>query len=389
MNENRLYLDIHAIQTLPPSNANRDDTGSPKTAVYGGVRRARVSSQAWKHAMRKMFVEDSSLSNKGVRTKYGIHQLADEIKKRDASLDEDAALKKAMIVFCKLGIIGGLKNNKQKNDEKKVEKAISKFVEDAEKIAKKNDKEVEYKTDVVLFFSRLQIDKLAELAIDGETECTEFQRVFNENPAIDIALFGRMVASNPELGCDASAQVVHAISTHGVQTEFDFYTAVDDLAPEDNAGAAMLDTIEYNSSTLYRYANIAMHDLVRQLGDKRQAINAAELFIESFSNSMPTGKINSFANQTLPQLLMVNIRQDRPVNLVSAFENPVKAKNGNAEPSIIRLFEEEKKVERFVKKPLKSIVVLNKEINVPDWADEENDLGSLIESLCETVEKLL
>ena len=86
---------------------------------------------------------------------------------------------------------------------------------------------------------------------------------------------------------------------------------------------------------------------------------------------------------------MVNIRQDRPVNLVSAFENPVKAKNGNAEPSIIRLFEEEKKVERFVKKPLKSIVVLNKEINVPDWADEENDLGSLIESLCETVEKLL
>ena len=241
----------------------------------------------------------------------------------------------------------------------------------------------------MLFFSRLQIDKLAELAIDGETECTEFQRVFNENPAIDIALFGRMVASNPELGCDASAQVAQAISTHGVQTEFDFYTAVDDLAPEDNAGAAMLDTIEYNSSTLYRYANIAMHDLVRQLGDKRQAINAAELFIESFSNSMPTGKINSFANQTLPQLLMVNIRQDRPVNLVSAFENPVKAKNGNAEPSIIRLFEEEKKVERFVKKPLKSIVVLNKEINVPDWADEENDLGSLIESLCETVEKLL
>ena len=49
-----LYVDVHVLQTVPPSCVNRDDTGSPKTAVYGGAVRARVSSQAWKRAVRSM-----------------------------------------------------------------------------------------------------------------------------------------------------------------------------------------------------------------------------------------------------------------------------------------------------------------------------------------------
>ena len=52
---NRLFVDINIIQTVPPSCINRDDTGSPKTAIYGGVRRARVSSQSWKKAVRDEF----------------------------------------------------------------------------------------------------------------------------------------------------------------------------------------------------------------------------------------------------------------------------------------------------------------------------------------------
>ena len=93
-----------------------------------------------------------------------------------------------------------------------------------------------------------------------------------------------MVADDPSLNEDASSQVAHAISTHGVQTEFDFYTAVDDLAPEDNAGAGMLGTIEFNTSTLYRYANVAVHELTRQLGNEQTVINTLKLFVEAFSN---------------------------------------------------------------------------------------------------------
>lgn len=184
------------------------------------------------------------------------------------------------------------------------------------------------KLRALLFLTKTQVEKIAEAAIEGKKDKKSLKRILNEEHTLDISLFGRMVASDPSLNEDASAQVAHAISTHAVQTEFDYYTAVDDLAPEDNAGAGMLGTIEFNSSTLYRYANVAAHELVRQLVDKEAVVSALQLFIEAFSNSMPTGKVNTFANQTLPQALIVIVRRDRPVNLVSAFENPVKS-NGS------------------------------------------------------------
>ncbi|MCI6041983.1 type I-E CRISPR-associated protein Cas7/Cse4/CasC [bacterium] len=353
MNENRLYLDIHAIQTLPPSNANRDDTGSPKTAVYGGVTRARVSSQSWKRAMRKYFLDESG-EDLGVRSLNVVKYVADMIMKKDPLVPEDVAFKKAEKIF---------------NDA--------------------NVKTAKGKTKALFFLGKKQAEALADAAIQGISDKKELNKIFSDNPAIDIALFGRMVADDPSLNEDASAQVAHAISTHGVQTEFDFYTAVDDLAPEDNAGAGMLGTVEYNSSTLYRYANVAVHELVRQLDDKDRAINTAKLFIEAFANSMPAGKVSTFANQTLPQMLLVNIRQDRPVNLVTAFENPVKAKCGNVEPSIERLLEEEKSVEKFVKKPFKSLLVVDGNMEVPDWAEEEDSISELLDDFGKAVKEIL
>ena len=149
-----------------------------------------------------------------------------------------------------------------------------------------------------------------------------------KHPGIDIALFGRMVASDPSLNEDASAQVAHAISTHKVENEFDFFTAMDDLQTTDQAGAGMLGSVEFNSATLYRYANVAVHQLLLQLDNQEMTVNALKLFIESFANSLPTGKVNTFANQTLPQFLMVNLRADRPVSLVNAFEEPAQTKGG-------------------------------------------------------------
>nr|WP_240030536.1 type I-E CRISPR-associated protein Cas7/Cse4/CasC [Thermus scotoductus] len=71
---------------------------------------------------------------------------------------------------------------------------------------------------------------------------------------MDLALFGRMLADRPELGVDAAAQVAHALSTHKVDREFDFYTAVDDLNPKEETGAGMMGDVEFYSATLYRYA---------------------------------------------------------------------------------------------------------------------------------------
>ena len=49
----KYFIDIHVLQSMPPSNVNRDDAGRPKTAVFGGTTRARVSSQSWKRAVRR------------------------------------------------------------------------------------------------------------------------------------------------------------------------------------------------------------------------------------------------------------------------------------------------------------------------------------------------
>ena len=353
MSKKRLYLDIHAIQTLPPSNVNRDDTGSPKTAIYGGVRRARVSSQSWKRAMRQYFLQESA-EDFGIRSLNVVKYVADRIVKMEASLSEETAMKMAEKIFNNAGI-----------------------------------KTKDQKTKALLFLGKNQAEQLAAAAIRDETDKKVLKQIFCDNPGVDIALFGRMVADDPSLNEDASAQVAHAISTHEVQTEFDFYTAVDDLAPEDNAGAGMLGTIEYNSSTLYRYANIAMHDLARQLGDKVQAVEAARLFIQAFANSMPTGKVNTFANQTLPQLLMINIRLDRPVNLVSAYEKPVKSSTGNVEPSIERLLDEVKKAEKFVQPAFKTLYVVEEEIKKQEWAIEEDSISALMNGFAKTAEELL
>lgn len=285
---NRLYLDVHILQTVPPSCINRDDTGSPKTAVYGGTTRARVSSQAWKRAMRMMFRELFDPEQVGQRTRMIPALLAQEIEALDPAADGTAMALSAL----DLAGVG----------------------------VKKKDKNV---TDALFFVSKAQLRELAKLAVAGEKDKKEYKKVLKEGPSIDIALFGRMVASEPSLNFDATAQVAHSISTHTIHNEYDYFTAVDDCAPKDNAGAGHLGTVEFNSSTLYRYATVNVAELEAMLGgDTPMAIRG---FVDAFVRSMPTGKQNTFANRTVPDLVYITLRRDQPVNLVGAFERPVGA----------------------------------------------------------------
>lgn len=291
----RIYLDIHILQTVPPSCVNRDDTGSPKTARYGGVTRARVSSQAWKRAVRLMFRDMFPEDEIGVRTK----QVIELVKEHITALKPDA-------------------DEPEKLARKTLSNAIKKFDENISDI------------DTLFFLSLAQASALAELAVAGEKDKKAYKQALKDNPSVDIALFGRMVASDPSLNYDAAAQVAHAISTHEVRNEFDYFTAMDDLAPEDNAGAAHLDTTEFNSCTMYRYATAGIHELAGHLGAE-EAVRAAVNFVRAFCLSIPTGKQNSFANRTAPEAAYVTIRGDQPVNLAGAFERPVRSFSGGYE----------------------------------------------------------
>jgi CRISPR system Cascade subunit CasC len=177
----------------------------------------------------------------------------------------------------------------------------------------------------LFFMSKKQAQNLAELAMrKPDATKKDAQAALNAGHGVDVALFGRMVADDPSLNTDASAQVAHSISTHKSETEYDYFTAVDDRAPEDNAGAGMLGTVEYNSATLYRYATVAAHELLEQLAGDKSALEAAiKEFTRAFITSMPTGKQNTFANRTLPDAVLISVRTDQPVNLVGAFEEPV------------------------------------------------------------------
>jgi CRISPR system Cascade subunit CasC len=310
----RTIVDISVLQTVPPSNINRDDTGSPKTAVYGGVRRARVSSQAWKRATRLDFETRLDKSELGIRTKRVAELLADAIATKDTTIEPDRAQELAELVFKAAGI----------------------KLTPPRKATKENPLPPE--AGYLLFLSTRQLEKLAEVAVAAEAsddaesaiKAAKVKTLLDLEHSVDISLFGRMVAEATDLNVDAAAQVAHALSIHPVENEFDYYTAVDDhknADDEEDAGAGMIGTVEFNSSTLYRYATIDVDALHRNLGDGSEGASATqravEAFAQSFLRSLPTGKQNSFANRTLPDAIVISVRDTQPVNLVGAFEEAV------------------------------------------------------------------
>ncbi|MBO4208858.1 type I-E CRISPR-associated protein Cas7/Cse4/CasC [Micromonospora echinofusca] len=305
---NRTIIDVYALQTVPPSNLNRDDTGSPKTASYGGVRRARVSSQAWKRAIRLAFADLLDHSQLGERTKRVGESLAARIRNLDPDLTPEAASALAADVFLASGLA---KADKKKGEVKDVESGY------------------------LLFLSNRQLDNLAAAALEASRggaplDKARFKALARTDHSVDIAMFGRMVADMTDINVDAACQVAHAISVHAVDNEFDYFTAVDDRkADAAETGAGMIGTIEFNSSTLYRYATVDVNALHHTLGDATATRAAVEAFLTAFARSMPTGKQNTFAHRTLPDAILVRVRDTQAINLVGAFETPIRETDAN------------------------------------------------------------
>ena len=308
-----MFMDIYAVQNVPPSNINRDETGNPKTAQYGGVLRSRVSSQAWKRAMRETFKSLLDKKQLGVRTKNAVELIVKAmVDQRPES--EDQAESYASLVLQATGV-----------------KVVA-----STRAGASSGKPV---TQYLIFIGNTEIGKLANIALEwmdqGKDPAKapdsamkkEVSGVFHGEQAVDIALFGRMLADAPDLNTDASAQVAHAISVDAIKPEYDYFTAADDFTEADNAGAAMIDSVGFNSSTLYRYATVNLDALQEQIGNAEATARVASVFVEAFIRSMPTGKQNSYANRTLPETCIVAFRDNQPINAVEAFERPVAAEH--------------------------------------------------------------
>jgi CRISPR system Cascade subunit CasC len=327
VNTPRTFVDVHVLQTVPPSNLNRDDAGSPKQAMYGGARRARVSSQAWKRATRVAFERRLHLPQDqlGTRTKRIASLLAERIRLR-TRLDEEASTRLSTTLLAGLEVTPS--------------------------------KKVAGETSYLLFFGEHQLDTIVDLIADRTQELVALDDEALKKAAtgldvrgkltaghpIDVALFGRMVADLPALNVEAATQVAHALSVCATEIEFDYYTAVDDAKPkEESLGAGMIGTVEFTSATLYRYATVGLHQLAANLDRANDAaVSALCAFIEAFVFSMPSGHQNTFAHHTLPHLVSVVVRDDQPVNLVSAYEKPVRATaTQSISEQAVRLFADE------------------------------------------------
>ncbi len=335
--QNRLYLDVHALQTVPPSNMNRDDTGSPKTAQFGGAIRARVSSQAWKRAMRDEFADLLPKDMVGSRTERATDLIAAAIRAAAPDVSENDAAKAASAVLSATGV--------------------------------KVDKNGE--TGYLLFISPRQVNALAGIAASAlrsgeKVNKDEARCILNvdENPnftSVDMALFGRMVADGPDLNVDAAVSVAHALGVGKADVEFDYFVGMDDLQRDEKSGAAIINTVEYVSSLLYRYATVDVPHLFENLGSKEVTEQAVAAFLRAFITSMPRGKQTTFANRTLPAAVVVELRRTQPVSLVAAFEQPVVplSSKGEREVACERLVAYEKTVDAaFGEVPVATYVIL-------------------------------
>ncbi|MEW6869400.1 type I-E CRISPR-associated protein Cas7/Cse4/CasC [Trueperella pyogenes] len=358
-----LVIDIHALQTVPPSLINRDDTGAPKSAIFGGVPRQRVSSQAWKRAIRRYFENEIGQEAVGLRSR----NLPEVIVNRVMEISPEFGLEEAIE-----GVQNLFKAPGAKQGIKLVEPKVSKDGEDS-------DNQSPYPTTAaLLFLSPHQIERAAQAIVDADGEKitkAEATDILDTKHSVDMAMFGRMLADAPAFNIDASVQVAHAIGVHESEPEFDYYTAVDDVLEDaEEIGAGMIGTTQMMSSTLYRFATINVEGLATNLGNVDMANEAAVLFIRAFIESMPTGKQNSFANNTLPELVYVAVRNTRSVSLVNAFEDPVGREDSTRRRAAAEaLAQEARDIEDiYGMKPLAAYVLATGELGEPFSGLAEN-----------------
>lgn len=333
-----MKIECHILQNFPPHCLNRDDTNTPKDCEFGGVRRARISSQCLKRAVRDVFerYQDFSADQKAVRTKRIVEKAAEILEQRGKSTTDAVRAINALLSGVDL-------KTESKNEGlpktqyllylplRKLEElasivdanwdaltAVPTTEPTADEAAPAEKKKTPKKTK--------KVESAAELPKEAKAAAL---RLFSDARATpEIALFGRMIADNADWNMDASCQVAHALSTHRVSMEFDFFTAIDDCKDDAESGSDMMGTNQFNSSCFYRYAVLDCNALRDNLGgaDQKDLVtDTVRAFLKAFIVARPTGKQNSMAAHTLPALVLFTVRDGgEPISLANAFVEPVK-----------------------------------------------------------------
>ncbi|MCR5563821.1 MAG: type I-E CRISPR-associated protein Cas7/Cse4/CasC [Desulfovibrio sp.] len=333
MNNNSLtgyVIEFHILQSFPVSCLNRDDVGAPKTAIVGGVPRARVSSQCWKRQVR-LALHDLGVPL-GIRTKRLSYLLCEACKKKGASTEDaekcgksiaDVLAEDTLLFISEDEILTLAEYAAQKEFKLPVNKKPKKKV-DSEENSETTD------TDGSL---SKEVKKDIKSCL-----CRGKKGAVN---VLDIALFGRMVAQAPEVNVHAASAFAHAISTHHAVNEVEFFTALDDR-PE-KPGSAHMGTLEYNSATYYRYVSLDLGQLLYNIGED-DVPYAVESFTKALFIAVPSARQTTQSASCPWDYARVLVRKGQRMQL--SFEKPVRAAgNGFLAPSIEALNEGLKRCE--------------------------------------------
>lgn len=329
-----MLIEVHMLKNYPPTCLNRDDAGSPKSCIFGGVQRGRISSQCIKRSVRtsELFTQAVGKSNIGVHTRKLPELVAKELEQRGfpETFIEEAKKK-----------ISGFGNREGREN-----------------------KDGPF-TAQIAFYSKQDIDSVADKVTEAigdinnleqfkQQSVKDWQKSMQDTNrrgiSIDMALFGRMVTSDAFVDVEAAMQVAHAVSTHRVENELDFFTAVDDLIfdeSDQNLRAGMLGDADFNSCCYYFYASIDLDQLKENLKNSYDAKAVAKelvpAVIETFVFSNPSGKQNAFAGNVLPEMVLCEAKSKKvPLSYINAFVKPARAGDMKdiVEDSISKFFNE-------------------------------------------------
>ncbi|RVU45719.1 type I-E CRISPR-associated protein Cas7/Cse4/CasC [Lujinxingia sediminis] len=291
------FLQLHLLTSYPPANLNRDDLGRPKTAIMGGKERLRVSSQCLKRTWRTSdLFQEAVGEHSGQRTKLMGPQLYERLV--EGGRTEKQALKAAEAIA---KVFGEVEN-------------ASKF----------------HKHKQIVHFSPAEWERafaLAETLIEEGRDTTndDLELLKEEAAAIDIAMFGRMLAKTPRFNVEAAVQVAHALTVHQAAVEMDFFTAVDDLNKGDeDAGSAHMGELEFGAGVFYVYVCIDRKQLIENLeGNEELAQRGIKALVEAAVKMAPSGKQNSFASRAFANYVWAEKGDGQPRSLSVAFLKPV------------------------------------------------------------------
>ena len=304
-----MLFEIHMLKNFPSTNLNRDETGAPKTCYFGGSQRGRISSQCLKRSWRtsELF---GVLESQGWRSRNLPEMVAKKL--REMNVDE------AYIDHAKLILTGIANKDKKVSNDLITGQMIFSSPEDVQALADTVKALIDQSKDVQEF------KKLKPDAVIGPMKKAQARAI-----TLDIALFGRMVTSDIILNVEASMQVAHAVSTHPVNLESDYFTAVDDLIHlMDESGAGMIGDIDYDSCCYYFYASLDMDKLQENLKDSPESLAKVHellpVLLRVMAMSNPSGKQNTFAGHVLPEAILVEVKKGKiPLNYANAYAEPV------------------------------------------------------------------